>query len=402
MTFPTDLQHEISERVEQPGFDAVLDRARLGRRRRRTTIASGLAAAVVVAGVVALPALGPFGRDRTAPEPASPGLTGDWDGTSEVDPQLPDDVQELLGQEEVYPWTVAGSGDGVAVLWRSCPEEGLDQGCAFALTTRRGDAVSGTAVRGDHPRLTSVPAGWLLETDGAFDVVVAGGQQRVLVPGPSSADVIAGDTPVETDEGFRLLRGDQLVPVPTPPDSEVWAAHVTPDGRLVAVVARGSEISLAATDDGRSWVRKAVPREDGPVAWALVAGSGDHVAVALLGDADGGDRLPVLDVRLSDDAGDTWASARGLDLDGSDRVGNASSLAVAPGGTAYLTTESHGLVRIDADGNAMPSRLSAHDTSAMVLDDGVCVVAEAGSVDELRCSTDDGTTWSAQPLPGFS
>jgi hypothetical protein len=105
---------------------------------------------------------------------------------------------------------------------------------------------------------------------------------------------------------------------------------------------------------------------------------------------------------MSDDAGSTWTTTRGLDLDGADRVGNASSLAVAPSGTAYLTTQTHGLVRIDAGGNAVPARLSTHDTSALVLDDAVCVVAEAGRVDELRCSTDDGATWSAQPLPGFS
>jgi hypothetical protein len=301
----------------------------------------------------------------------------------------------------VYPWTVAGWGDGVAVLWRSCPGEGLDNPCAFALTTRRGDEVSGVAVRGDHPRLTSVPSGWLLETDGSFDIVLAGSDRPVVDTGPGNADVRAGDTLVETDDGFRLLRGTKPIPSPVPVDSELWGGYVTPQGRLVGVLARGSEIAVAATDDGRSWASDVLPREDGPVA-ALVAGSGDHVAVVLIGDADGGDRLPVLEVRLSDDAGSTWTTARGLDLDGADRIGNASSLAVAPSGTAYLTTQTHGLVRVDADGNAMTSRLSSHDTSALVLDDAVCVVAEAGRVDELRCSPDDGATWSAQPLPGFS
>jgi hypothetical protein len=402
MTFPTDLQHEISQRVEQPGFDEVLSRASAARRRRRTTIASGLAAAVVVAGVVALPALLPAGDDRSAPEPAAPGLNDGWDGTSDVDDRLPGDVRELLGQEEVHPWTVAGSGDGVAVLWRSCPGEGLDHPCAFVLTTRRGDDVSGTAIVGDHPRLTSVPAGWLLETDGAFNVVLAGGGPPVVDTGPGSADVMAGDTVVETDDGFRLLRGTKLVLPPVPADSELWAAHVTPDGRLVGVTARGSEVSVSSTDDGRSWQRDVLPREDGRVVSALVAGSGDHVAVALIGEDDGYDGLPVLDVRVSGDAGRTWTSARGLDTEGPGGIGNASSLAVAPSGTAYLTTGSHGLVRIDAAGNAMPTRLSAHDTSAFVLDDAVCVVAEAGRVDELRCSPDDGTTWLPQPLPGFS
>ncbi|HEV2798766.1 MAG TPA: hypothetical protein VGV65_14220, partial [Nocardioides sp.] len=51
---PTDLPHEVARRTPQPGFDAVLERADSGRRRRRTSIASGLATAVVVAGVAAI------------------------------------------------------------------------------------------------------------------------------------------------------------------------------------------------------------------------------------------------------------------------------------------------------------------------------------------------------------
>jgi hypothetical protein len=270
MTLPTDLQHQVAQRADQPGFDEVLVRAAASRRRRRTTIASGLAAAVLVVGAVALPALLPTGDDRSAPEPASPGLTDD---------RLPADVQDLLGQEEVHPWTVAGSGDGVAVLWRSCPGEGLDQPCSFVLTTRRGDDVSGTAVRGDHPRLTAVPSGWLLETDGSFDIVLAGGDRPVVDTGPRSADVVAGDTAVETDDGLRLLRGTTLLPLPVPPESELWAAHVTPEGRLVAVTGQGGGVSISATDDGRTWERTPLLREDGRAVSALVAGSGDHDAV---------------------------------------------------------------------------------------------------------------------------
>jgi hypothetical protein len=263
--------------------------------------------------------------------------------------------------------------------------------------------VSGTAVRGDHPRLTAVPSGWLLETDGSFDIVLAGGDRPVVDTGPRSADVVAGDTAVETDDGLRLLRGTTLVPLPVPPESELWAAHVTPEGRLVAVTGQGGGVSISATDDGRTWERTPLLREDGRAVSALVAGSGDHVAVALIGEDSGTDYdgLPVLDVQVSSDGGRTWIPARGLDTRGADGVGNASSLAVAPSGTAYLTTESHGLVRIDAAGNAMPTRLSSHDTSAIVLDDAVCVVAEAGRIDELQCSADDGATWAAQPLPGF-
>ena len=59
------------------------------------------------------------------------------------------------------------------------------------------------------------------------------------------------------------------------------------------------------------------------------------------------------------------------------------------------------LVRVDADGNALASRLSSHDSSVFLVAHRVCLVAEAGRVDELRCSPDDGTTWVPQPLPGF-
>ena len=70
--------------------------------------------------------------------------------------------------------------------------------------------------------------------------------------------------------------------------------------------------------------------------------------------------------------------------------------------TTYLTTETDGLVRIDPDGDAEPMPLSTADTSVFIADDEVCVAVEAGAVDELRCSSDDGATWSPRPLPGFS
>jgi len=31
----------------------------------------------------------------------------------------------------------------------------------------------------------------------------------------------------------------------------------------------------------------------------------------------------------------------------------------------------------------------------------VCAVSERGRYDQLSCSTDGGTNWSAQPLPGL-
>lgn len=200
-----------------------------------------------------------------------------------------------------------------------------------------------------------------------------------------------------------LLRGSTLIPAPqTPGTHGMHNGYVTPGGRLVAVtVARsGPGIGLTATDDGQTWEDQTPARSTSLRDTAMVAGSGDHVAVAILGDdADGS--IPLLQVLVSHDAGRSWSEPQGLD-EGPDGVRNVSSLVVAPSGTTYLTTESHGLVRIDADGNAIATPLSSHDTSAFLRGEDVCVVAEAGPIDHLQCSADDGTTWTPMPLPGFS
>lgn len=90
-----------------------------------------------------------------------------------------------------------------------------------------------------------------------------------------------------------------------------------------------------------------------------------------------------------------------MDLSGDDGLRDLSSLVVSPSGTTWITASSQGLLRIDADGDATAMPLSSHDHSAFVLGEDICVVAEAGQVDELRCSEDDGATWTPRPLPGF-
>jgi hypothetical protein len=137
-----------------------------------------------------------------------------------------------------------------------------------------------------------------------------------------------------------------------------------------------------------------------PAASAVVAGTDDHVAVALLGDAPDGS-IPVLGVQVSRDGGRTWFTAVNLDTEGGDRVQNMSSLAVRPDGTTYLATESHHLVRIDDQGTATPTQLSAFESSVLTSGDEVCVVVERGRYDALTCSPDGLTEWADQPLPGL-
>ena len=391
---PTELPHEVAERAPQPGFDAVLLRAGAGRRRRRTTIGSGLAAAVVVAGIAAV--AGGVVGDGRSPDPASPAPTP-WDGSSAPDDRLPSDVVAVLDDDQLQLWSISSGEDGAQLaLWRGCDFDP----CTFAVVVRDGDEVHGEVLGASFPRVTPVPGGWLVaDARGASRYSPSGGRSEIFDTGPGSGDVMAGDTAVQTANGWRLLRGDKLVPLPAAaPDAFVSGAYVTPDGQLVvagSALGRGPEVVTVGPDAEpriSAW-----PDSDRTV---VVAGNGDHVARVGLGDdADGS--IPVLDVEVSHDAGQTWVTAIGLDTGGGDRVRNMSSLAVGADGTTYLTTESHHLVRVDDEGFATPIQLSAHDTGAFVSGDQVCVVVERGRYDALVCSPDGLTEWADQPLPGL-
>ena len=401
MSLPTDLAREVADRTEQPGFDVVLDRARQGRRRRRrTTIGSAVAAACVVGGVAWGTAAGGPGRDEQSPEPAQPGVIQPWDGTSGVDTRLPTSVRSLLGEDRLHAWAVAGSGDSLAVMWRSCAD---DLPCTSALVLRHGDDVSGRLIDADAPRISAVPDGWLYEDGRGMELVTpAGGLEPVTVirPGNGIGTTMAGDTLVDTLAGPALLRGTKVVDVPAPADEVVLGGYVTPSGRLVAATQAGGQVAVRATDDGSTWERTVTARSTEPVSGAVVAGSGDHVVVAFLGDDPDGS-IPLVEVQLSGDAGRTWFPAHGMDMLGGLPVHDLTSLVVTPAGSSYVTTVSHGLVRISDQGNVTVARQSSFDQAAVVVGDTVCAVTEAGRVDQLRCSADDGTTWVPQPLPGF-
>lgn len=395
MSLPTDLPHElpheVAARVPQPGFDVVLDRARTGRRRRRTTIASALAAVAVAGG---LAAWGSGLRASDSPDPAVPSPTGTPTRLSgAVDERLPADVRELLGSEQLQPWQVVGSGGGTAAVWGDC--SGDD--CRFALVTRLGGQVSGSMLRG-APSIAEVPGGWLVQDDSGLARVAADGDRGPIVdPGGDAVPVEAGDVVVPTRAGLRLLRGITLLPVPTPDGSEAMAAYATPAGDLVVARRSGSgTIEVSWTDGTGAWhVGHRSSPAVGPVTGVAMAGHHDGVSVVLLGDAPDGS-VPVLDVFASQDAGRTWQRTEAVA-----GLADLSGLAVSDDGSTYLTTGSHGAVRVDAAGEVTSVRQSGHDQSVFQVSHRICVVAETGRIDELRCSADDGTTWVPQPLPGF-
>ncbi|MBL0748714.1 hypothetical protein [Nocardioides baculatus] len=393
MNLPPELQHEVAARAPQPGFDAVTARADARRRRRRTTIASGIAGAVVVAGVAAV--AGGSGGDGRTPEPASP-APSPWDGTSTPDDRLPSDVVAVLDDDQVQLWSVTGGEGGAeAALWRGCD----DDPCQFALVTRDGDDVFGEKLGASYPRVSPVPGGWLVQdARGTFRISPAGERSEIVDTGPGGGDVMAGDTAVQTDDGWRLLRGDKLVPLPSDaPTAFVSGAYVTPDGGLVVAGSgqQGPEVVTVGPDGETtmsSW-----PDSDRTI---VVAGNGEHVARVSLGDAPDGS-IPVLDVEVSHDGGRAWVATVNLDTEGGDRVQDMSSLAVGADGTTYLTTATHHLVRIDDEGFATPVQLSAFDTGVFTSGDKVCLVGERGRYDALLCSPDGLTEWADQPLPGL-
>jgi hypothetical protein len=393
MSLPTDFHREIARRVPQPGFDEVVARADRARRRRRTTIASGMAAAVVVAGLAV--AVGDPRQSSTDPAPPAP--TTSWDGSSEVDPRLPGSVRAVLENERLDLWAVSGSG-GVAALWRGCDVEP----CTFVVVVRDGDQVVGSTLGASPPRISPVPGGWLYEdTRGTSLLNPAGGMDPIDVSDSPATRLLPGDTVVDTSAGPRLLRGSSVLEIPTPNGRDAIAAYITPDGRMVAATGAGGAILVAATaEDARAWDGYPSTHTGRPITGVMISGHGDHVAVAFLGDAPDGS-IPVVEVQVSHDAGRTWTWVRGLDTEGGDRVRDPSSLAVTADGLAFLATASHHVVRIDTDGDVLPIQLSSFDHGVFVDGEAVCVVSERGRYDQLSCSTDGGTNWSARPLPGL-
>ena len=394
MTHPDlqELQHAIAERVHPPEFAEVLSRASGARRRRRTTIGAGLAASLVVVGLAV--AVGdPGGTGRRSGEPAEPSVP--WDGTSEVDSRLPADVRDVLSREPIYQWYVSASGGAVAALWRSCEPGGE---CEFALVTGLGDDVRGLVLPGTAapPTIAPVPGGWLVEDDNGPRRLTVDGDLEPVHTGDTDdpVGVEPGDTAVQTRQGVQLLRGDLLVPVPSI-GRRGQDAYLTDAGRLVLTTTGEHSAAVSVTTDGRSW--ETSPLESGAmrVATASVAGHGDHVSVAVLGDDPDGS-LAVLSVQVSHDAGRTWLLARTPD-----DLRNLSGMTVSPEGTTYLTTGSHGLVRVDVDGMTTAEQLSSHDMTVFADGEQVCLVVEGGLIDHLQCSADDGRTWEPAPLPGF-
>jgi hypothetical protein len=370
----TDLPEEIASRTPQPPFEAVVTRVREDRRRtlRRTAIG---AASLAVAALLVVPYLGGASTDR---QPSDHG---------------PSTVSELFARPDVSVVQVGGSDDGgVAALWQGCTDDPAD--CGYAVLTSGGGRVLV-----DSPVLSPTPSGWLVHTVAGWQQLTSDGEvSEVSTEG--AGGVRAGDEAVETAGGLGLLRGDQLLLLPSASGSATQA-YVTPQGRLLEVTATGDgSLRLRASVDGKHWTTLRSWEPGTGVAQVRLAGYGRSVAAVTTGDGPGGDRT-IEQVDLSHDGGRTWTTARGIDF--GNEVRDLSGIAVSPQGSVYLTTGSDGLIRIDPDGNAQRTPIYVQDRWVFTTAYDVCVLTQPRQADlpeVVSCSGNDGTSWADERVPG--
>lgn len=380
----TDLPEEIASRTQQPPFEAVVSRVAEDRQRlvRRTAIGGAVLAATAL---LVVPRLGgDAAKDPTDSDPSPTVPTGG----------LAFGVPELLARPDVSVLAVGGSDDGgVAALWQGCESDGTT--CGYAVLTDDGTSVGSVVV--DSRVLSPTDRGWLIHTPGGWRQLGSDG----WVSGVTTAGedgVRPGDEAVETAGGLGLLRGNRLLLMPSSSGSPTQA-YVTPQGRLLEVSATGDgSLRLRATTDGKHWTTlRSWPPGNG-VTQVRLAGHGRTVATVTTGGP--GDDRAVERVDVSQDGGRTWTTARGIDF--AAPVRDLSGLAVSAHGTVFLTTGSDGLIRIDSEGNAQRTPVSAHDQAVFTTTYDVCVLTGGWGGGRLQCSEDDGTSWSEQRLPGRS
>ena len=303
---------------------------------------------------------------------------------------------------------------GPAVGDRRRPGRRAWRRCGAAATSTRASSPSSpaTATRSSarvlgasFPTLTPVPGGWLVEdARGAIRLSPSGDRVGDLRHRARQRRRDGGRHRGPDRRGLAAAARRQAGPVAgARADRRSSARYVTADaaasspppapgraGRL------GSPRPTTAGTGSSRW-RAAQPSRP---ASAVVAGTGDHVAVALLGDDPDGS-IPVLGVQVSHDAG------RHLDAGPGTRHRRwrpGAEHVVARG-----RSRRHGLPdhRVAPPG-AHRRRRGRHPDPAVGVrhgvfasGDGVCVVVERGRYDALACSSDGLTEWADQPLPGL-
>ena len=280
-----DLVGDVRDRVVVPPYAEVSRRVRA---RRARTAAGTLAVAVLVVGGIAVWQNVATTAGPSVPQPATT--------QGPIPPTDESQWRAVVDGAAAGPFEVSGTDDGaIAVVWRALehPEP------TFALVIREADGtVHGRRL--DVPlTLTPVPGGWVgLETTRGW-LIGSDGSWTDLGAALDPRATEAGDVAVAGQFGRWLYR----------PDDRSWStlsvfgspdqAYVNDFGNLITCTGHDGRVSVVDQD------RSGQPNPDLPGVTCVIAGNGETVVVAALGDDPSG-AIPLTGVLRSTDGGATW------------------------------------------------------------------------------------------------
>ena len=368
-----DLARDVRERVVTPPYDAVSRRVRA--RRLRGT-AGSIAAAVLVVGGVAV--------WLNVATTAGPSIPRPAETEGPIPPTDDSQWRAVVDGEMAHPFGQSGTEDGaVAVVWRALeqPEP------TFALVIREFDGtVHGRRL--DAPvDLTPVPGGWVGVHTAQAWFIGSDGTWVSLQEDAESRTSRAGDIVVTNQYGLWLYSDDRS-----------WA-RMSFDGVAndVHVNAFGNLLTCAAVGRGRVSVsdadRSGQPNPDVPGHGCVMAGRGDDVVMAALGDEPDGE-IPLTGLLRSSDGGFTWQRNDFMAL------GGVTSVVVTPDGGTLVTGEDGNAFLLSADAEELvePDRTVG---VAFAAGDRVYALSYALTQGPLLYSDDNGRSWQETLLPGM-
>jgi hypothetical protein len=336
LPFP-DLATPAERATQPPPFEQVVGRARQQRRRRVVAAATVTAAAVVA--VVVGAALG-TGDQQSTPTPSKPSVSpvpppdpsGSSAPTTAPDAAVDPDTIIRTGHLASF---AAGPGGSLLTVWQACTEgELLVCHAAWQLDTPHG--MHRGLASGDSPVVHAAGNAFVVKAWNRTGIVVsADGSVRSVVdsgPGANTRDsaLVYGRSGLLVVDG----RTARAWPLPRIDGLERWNTGViTSDGTTWTTGTVDGAVWVAWLT-GNTWQHHVMPAPQGTGQLpGYVAAAGDHVAS--VSGYDGATILPVADLAVTTDAGQTWTDLHQSDLP----FTYVDAIAATPGGTLYVLTE---------------------------------------------------------------
>jgi hypothetical protein len=321
--FP-DLATPAARETIPPPFERIVERVR--RRRRHNRLAVAGVTVAVVAGVGITAALD-LGQPDSTPRPVAPSPSPTTNA---------DNADRIVTDGNLSSF--AGSDDGsVLTVWRACADEREGTKCHSAWQLQGPDGTHRGTVMGELPVAYAAGNTFVVassERDGIAIDDTGGALPLVRV---EEGIVSRGDVLVRSNDGLAVVdpkRGDvwQLFPAS---GFQGWAqGMIAADGTTWAMPALDQESWIAWQRGGDSgWEHHVMPAENSDRALpGYVAVAGDRVAA--VSGYDGATILPVADVAVTTDGGESWVDLHHEDLP----FDTVDGLAATSGGTLYVVT----------------------------------------------------------------